>query len=121
MIESREMICILCPRGCRIKVTKAEDGTIKVENNYCPRGITYGETEVTNPVRMITSTVFITSSTHKLLPVVTNSPIPKGLIFDIMAEINKVHVKAPIKRGDVIIKNVLNTGSDIVASKSIQN
>lgn len=111
----KEFICIVCPRGCHLKV----DDEMNVTGNTCPRGKVYALNEITNPTRMITSTVAIESSELKRLPVMTSNPIPKGKIFDVMEEINKVRIKAPVKIGDVIIKNVLGLESDIIATRNI--
>ena len=114
----RNLTCIICPRGCNIKV-EIENGEIKnVEGNTCPRGYDYAVSEVTNPVRTITSTIKLESG--KMLPVKTNKPIPKKLMFKCMEEINKITAKEPIKIGDVLIENVLETGSNVVATKNIE-
>jgi CxxC motif-containing protein len=88
----RKFICIVCPKGCHLEV----DDNLKVTGNSCKRGETYGISEATNPVRMVTSTVKIKSELITRLPVRTNQPIPKSRIFDVMAEINKLEVVAPI-------------------------
>ena len=111
-----ELICITCPRGCHLQV----DENLNVSGNMCPRGAIYAKAELTHPVRMVTSSVNIDSQIESRLPVKTKDPIPKELIFKIMEEIEKVSVKAPIKIGDVIIKDVLGTGVDIVATKNIE-
>ena len=110
-----ELICITCPRGCHLSV----DENLNVTGNSCPRGALYAKAELTHPVRMVTSSVNITSKIESRLPVKTKEPIPKELIFKVMDEIYKVSVKAPIKIGDVVIKDILGTGVDIVACKNI--
>ena len=115
----REMICIVCPKGCRLQVEEKPDGEIIVMGNGCNRGIPYAKKELTNPTRVITSTVKITGGIHKRLPVKTSTDIPKGLNFDVMRELEKIEVQAPIKVGTVLIKNVLGTGADIVATRNM--
>lgn len=110
-----ELICITCPRGCHLSV----DENLNVTGNTCPRGVLYAKAELTHPVRMVTSSVNVDSKIESRLPVKTKEPIPKELIFKVMEEIYKVSVKAPIKIGDVIIKDVLGTGVDIVSCKNI--
>lgn len=110
-----ELICITCPRGCHLKV----DENLNVTGNMCPRGAIYAKAELTHPVRMVTSTVYISSLESSRVPVKTKDPIPKELIFKVMEEIDKTKVKAPIKIGDVVIKNILGTGVDVVATKNI--
>ena len=53
------------------------------------------------------------------LPVKTAQEIPKGKIFDCMDALAKVVVKAPVKMGDVVLKDVCGTGIDIVATKTM--
>ena len=112
-----ELICIVCPQGCHLKVDEAND--YKVTGNSCPRGAEYGKKELVNPTRVITTTVAIEGGIYRRIPVKTAGDIPKGMIFDIMDEINKVVVKAPIKVGDVIIENVLGTGVNVVSAKTM--
>ena len=112
----KELICITCPRGCHLQV----DDDLNVTGNMCPRGAAYAKAELTHPTRMVTSSVWVESKIESRLPVKTKEPIPKELIFPIMEEIKKVSVKAPIRIGDVIIKDVLGTGLDIVATKNIE-
>ena len=111
----KELICITCPRGCHLSV----DDNLNVTGNMCPRGAMYAKAELTHPTRMVTSSVNVISEIESRLPVKTKEPIPKELIFKVMEEIMKVSVKAPIKIGDVVIKDVLGTGVDIVATKNI--
>ena len=112
----KELICITCPRGCHLQV----DDNLNVTGNMCPRGAAYAKAELTHPVRMVTSSVTVISEVESRLPVKTKDPIPKELIFNVVEEIKKVQVKAPIIIGDVIIKDVLGSGVDIVATKNIE-
>ncbi len=112
----KELICIICPKGCHLSI----DDNLNVTGNTCNRGKVYAVKEVTNPERTLTSTVKVINSNIKRLPVVTSNPIPKSMIFKVMAEINKIEVTAPIKIRDVIIPNVLGLGVDIIASKEIK-
>lgn len=112
----KEMICISCPRGCHLKV---DTDTLKVTGNTCIRGEKYGISEVTAPKRIITSTCLIEGGTIPRISVKSKDPLPKELIFQVMKAINKIRLKAPININDVIIKNVLNTGVDIIATKSV--
>lgn len=112
----KELICILCPRGCRLKV----DDDLNVTGNFCPRGILYAKTEMTNPTRIVTSTVKIKAKNAVRLSVKTAQAIPKGKMFDCMRELDKVMVEAPIRIGDVIVYNICETGVDVVATKDIE-
>lgn len=117
----KEMVCIVCPMSCHLCV-EIENGTVKgVTGNTCPRGAKYATDEIINPTRMVTSTVVIKNAKITRLPVATEKPIPKDKIFNVMDEINRVIVKAPIKLGDVIIENVSKTGINIIATRSFDS
>ena len=115
----RELICICCPKGCHLKVNIDEN---KVSGNSCKRGAEYGLNEVTNPVRVITTTVKVEDGVLPVVPVKTKEPIPKGLNFQCMKEINKIEtLKKYFQDTDIIIKNVLGTGVDIVACRDVSS
>lgn len=117
----RKLICIACPMGCHLTVFEdknAPEGW-RVEGNTCKKGAAYGVKEVTCPSRTLTSTVKITGGKLCRLPVVTNGEIPKEKLFDAMKQLNQVVVTAPVKRGDVIIESLADTGIALVASRSI--
>ncbi|MBD7915954.1 DUF1667 domain-containing protein [Clostridium sp. Sa3CUN1] len=112
----KELICISCPMGCHLKV---DTDKLEVTGNTCKRGKIYGINEVTNPVRVVTTTVKIEGGEHTVLPVKTKMPIPKDLNFKCIEELNKITVKSPIKMGDVIIENILDTGVDVIATRDL--
>jgi CxxC motif-containing protein len=103
--------------GCHLEVDVEND--YKVTGNQCKRGIDYAKKELTNPTRTITSTVRITGGIYNRLPVKTDKEIDKILIFDVMELLNEIIVTSPIKMGDIILKNVLGTDVNIVASRSM--
>lgn len=116
----KDITCIVCPRGCRMTVNNI-DGQYIVEGNSCIRGSKYGIDEVTNPRRVITSTVRLNGSYLNMLPVKTAGSIPKDMMFDIMKVLAEITVTTPVNVGDVIVKNVLDTGVDIVSTKTMMN
>ena len=111
----KEFTCIICPRGCRLTV----DDNMNVTGNTCPRGKQYAISELTNPVRTITSSVRVNNRDDLLVSVKTSGSIPKGKIFDVMEEINKLSVEAPTRIGDVVKKDILGLGVDIIVTKNI--
>ncbi len=116
-MEKRELICVACPLGCPITVTIDDNGNVTdVTGNTCKRGDAYAHTEVTNPTRMLTTTVRVEGGNSYVVPVKSANPIPKGMMFECMEIINKAAVKAPVKIGDVVIENILGTGVDIIAT-----
>ena len=112
----KELICIMCPKGCRLTV----DDDLNVTGNGCVRGVTYGKQEVTDPRRYLTSTVKVVSKRYKRLPVISSGDLPKDRVTDVVKFLDTVEVKAPIKVKDVVVKDVLGLGVDILATRTIE-
>jgi CxxC motif-containing protein len=119
--NEKDLICILCPLGCKMKVSgcadKPED--LVIRGQQCKKGREYAFEEYTNPTRTLTSTVVIHNAPLARMPVKTNKALPKHLIFQAMKEINKVELTAPVKIGTAVIKNLLKTDIDVVATRSM--
>ena len=112
----KELTCIVCPRGCLLKV----DEQMNVTGNACPRGKIYAINELTNPTRTITSSIRVTNRPYTLVSVKTSNPIPKGKMFEVMQEIDKLSIEAPTSIGQIVKKNILGLESDIIITKVIE-
>lgn len=117
-METRELTCISCPIGCPLTVTMDGIRVVSVTGNSCKRGEIYAGKEVTNPTRIVTSTVRVEGGTLDMVSVKTREDIPKEKIFDCIKALKGVVVKAPVQIGQVIVKDAAGTGVDIVATKS---
>lgn len=114
----KNLVCVSCPLGCPIEVEMENGEVISVTGNTCKRGDLYARTEMTHPVRSLTSTVKVEGGVHPVVPVKSASPVPKEKMLDCMKVINSVTVKAPVKIGDVVITDILGTGVNIVATNN---
>lgn len=119
-VAADEMVCIVCPRGCRMKASRACDGSISVVGNTCARGLEYARAEFSAPRRMITSTVAMENGPIKRLPVITSAAVPKERIFDVMAQLKTLRVKTPVTVNQVVLKDVLGLGVDILSAREIR-
>ncbi|EGS31789.1 MULTISPECIES: DUF1667 domain-containing protein [Megasphaera] len=119
-VETKQMNCIMCPMGCLLTVTLTDGAVTDVKGNTCPRGEIYAHQELTNPQRMLTSTVSVQGGVLALLPVVSKTTLPKGKILECANELRNISVEAPIKTGDVIVSNILGLGVDIIASRDME-
>lgn len=113
------LVCIVCPRGCTMEVTKNEDGTFEVAGNSCKRGKEFAISEQTMPMRTICSTAATAFRDVPVIPVRVSSDIPKEKIFDVMKEINNLVITERVGRGDTVIENVLGLGVDVIATSNI--
>ncbi len=118
-MKTVNLICIGCPLGCPLTVEMEDDEVKAVSGNTCPRGDAYARKELTNPTRIVTSTVRVAGGKLAMVSVKTASDIPKGKIFDCVKALKDVEVKAPVKIGDVIVENVAGTGVNIIATKNV--
>lgn len=116
---TRDLTCIGCPLGCSITVTMENGEVTSVTGNTCPRGDAYARKEVTNPTRIVTSTVRVKGGVLPMVSCKTKSDIPKGKIFDITKALEAVEVNAPVHIGDVLVTDIAGTGVEIVATKEI--
>lgn len=116
----KSLICIGCPMGCALSVTLENGEVTEVTGNTCKRGDIYARKEVTNPTRIVTSTVKVSGGTLAMVSVKTKTDIPKGKIFDCVKALKTVCVKAPVHIGNVILENVADTGVDIIATKNVE-
>ena len=114
----KNFICLACPNSCRLTVWE-ENGEVRVEGASCPRGVAHGQSEYRHPVRMLTTTVVIEGALQRRLPVVSSRELPKEKLADCLKLLYGLRVKAPVRRGDVIVKDIGGTGTDILASRSM--
>ena len=118
-MEKRELTCIGCPLGCMITVETDGGEVISIKGSTCKRGEEYARKEVTNPTRIVTSTVMAAGGHLDMVSVKTKEDVPKSKVFDCVKALKGIRVTAPVHIGDVIVKNVAGTGVDVVATKEI--
>lgn len=116
---NREFVCILCPNGCDLSVTVNGGNIEHLEGAGCKKGQEYVQQELFAPERNIATSVKVEGGNMPLVSVRLNAAIPKEKIFEVMAEIKKVKVEAPVSIGQVLIKDVLGLGRDVIATKNV--
>ena len=114
----RKLVCIVCPMGCRLEVSGAVDN-LKVTGGRCKKGIAYAHDEITNPVRMVCTTVKIEGGIHNVIPVKTDKPIPDKYKMDVVRAVNNIVLKSPVKIGDVVISDLFGTGVNVIAERDM--
>jgi CxxC motif-containing protein len=119
MKDKRALICVTCPMGCRLDVTVADGQVVAAEGQGCKHGLAYAQDEITNPRRVVTTTVRVQAGRHPLLPVYTDCPFPKGQILPLLAELRQIAVNAPVQAGQVILADALGTGINVLASRDM--
>ncbi len=118
MTTTISYLCIGCPLGCRLEVDEDEEGQmVEVRGFSCKRGKTYAMQEHTAPQRTVTTTVGVTGGLHARLPVRTDGTVAKARVMDVCRFLRTITVSAPVQMGDVIVANVRNTGTNVVATR----
>jgi len=117
---AKELVCIVCPLGCRMSVRMSPSGEVLgVDGNTCGRGNAYAVAEATSPKRTLPTTVRIRGAFLKRLPVRTAEAIPKELLLRSMEDIRRIEVRAPISMGDIVMEDIAGTGVALIASRSM--
>lgn len=121
-METKNLTCIGCPLGCQIEVKHDNGEVLSVTGNTCPRGDAYARKEVTNPTRIVTSTVRVFGSRTGAVTVSckTKSDVPKKKIFECIRDIRGMAVPTPVHIGDVIKADIAGTGVDLIATKNVE-
>jgi len=114
-----QLICILCPRGCHIQIQQVKDGEWKIEGHGCKRGKDYAIQEATCPLRVLTTSVWVEGGNHRLVSAKTDRSIPRDKIIESLKQTKGLTVKAPINIGDILVKNIVGTGANLVATRKI--
>lgn len=119
-METRNLVCIGCPMGCLLKVEMQEGNVLSVTGNTCPKGEQYARKEVTDPTRIVTTTVRVIGGEDAMVSVKTEKDIPKGKIFECVRALKEVQVSAPVQIGDVILDDAAGTGVHVVATNAVR-
>ena len=123
MILKENMTCIICPMGCSMEVTIEEENgakkVVSVAGNGCPRGPVYAGKEIQNPARTLTTTIAVTGGNLKLVPVKTLGEVPVRMLMPCMEVIKRAKCEAPVETGQIIVRDILGTGVDVVACADV--
>lgn len=113
----KELICIVCPKGCRLRVD--EEQGYAVSGQGCPRGEAYAKAELTHPTRVLTTTVRIKGALHRRCPVRTGGPIPREEMAALMRRLDSVVLQAPVTAGQVVLQNVCGTSYPVIVTRDM--
>ena len=117
-MEPETLICITCPKGCALSIMREGDTVLEAKGG-CARGFEYAKREIADPRRMVASTVRIQGALHPLLPVYTSAPIPKAKIRQLLNELRRLELHAPVQMGEVVLPDALCTGVDVIACRDM--
>jgi len=113
------LTCVLCPVGCELEVLKDAPDGLQVQGNQCDKGIPFALEEVLHPKRNLATSVPVRGTVSKMVSVRLSGPVPREMIFPILAEISRLKPEVPVHRGDVLIADVLGTGVDVLATRTV--
>jgi len=119
-VEKRHFTCVTCPVGCEIDVELQDGRVVSMEGNKCDKGEEFILQELEEPMRILTTTVRLKGARWAMLPVRTDAPVPRRLLFQAIEELAGVELQAPVKLYDVVLKNVAGTGANIVATRNME-
>ena len=115
----KTIICTVCPQGCEIEAVFTDASDIVVKGFSCPRGERYALDECLAPKRVFTSSVRTNAAGRRMLPVRTKEPIAKEMLLPCAEAVKEIRVDGPVRAGEVIRRNFLGTGTDLIASMTL--
>jgi CxxC motif-containing protein len=113
------LTCVLCPVGCELEVSRGESSDVQVIGNQCDKGIPFAVEEVLHPKRNLATSVPVRGTAATMVSVRLSGRVPRDMIFPILAEIARLRPEAPVRRGQVLIADVLGTGVDVIATRTV--
>ena len=120
MTRQARITCVGCPMGCEVTLTIGDKGEVTgITGNACKEGKKYVMEEYESPVRVLTATVLTVNSSRPLLSVRTDKAIPKIRLTEGMCVLVRVRAKPRLRAGDIIVANLLGTGSNVVATSDL--
>ena len=125
-MSEKKITCVTCPLGCKLKINIENNKIVSISGSQCKKGIKFAEEEIKDPRRILTTTIKLKTQGRReaafnRLPVRSVTPAPKDKILEIIKEVRKIKVSPPVKMGDIIAKNIIGSGVDIIASMSVGN
>ena len=120
--KKKKIICTNCPLGCKINLVYADADEVEIieaQGDRCKRGLEFAKQEITDPLRVVVTSVRVEDGEIPMASVRSDKPVPLRLMEEIMGVIRQTKVSAPVKRGDIIIENVLNTGANIISTRTV--
>jgi CxxC motif-containing protein len=118
----KQITCIICPIGCRVSIETSNDTSqpdFIFSGNQCKKGMEFAKTELMFPVRTLTTTVRTVFAHVPVVPVRTNTEVPKEKIPEIMKELSKIIISNNIGIGEKLVTNILNTECDIILTSDL--
>ena len=120
--RKKEIICILCPLGCRGTVNLDEKGKVGQAENYrCKKGREHAMIEGSTPMRVLTGTVLVDSTRRILLPVRTDRPVPRDILMECARLLCRIKLKAPVEIGEIIVPDIMGSGASVVSSARLES
>lgn len=119
MSKKERIICVNCPRGCKIDLTVEAEQILEITGNRCPKGEKYARSEFKCPTRILPTTVLVKGGKLPLVPVKTAQPIPKDKLEEAMKVLAEVEIEAPVELGEVVVEDILKTGVNVVTTRDL--
>ncbi len=118
-VETHAYLCTGCPLGCRLEVDAIDDEVVEVRGFSCKKGERYGRQEHTDPRRPVSTTVWIEGAAIRRAPVRAADSVPRDQIRDVVEALRGLIVPAPVRRGDVVLRDVCGTGVDVIVTRDL--
>ena len=117
--EKKHFVCVVCPIGCEIDVVHDGGKVISMEGNECKKSEEFVNQELIEPMRILTTTIRIQGARWAVIPVRSDKAVPKRLFPQIMKQLRRIELQAPVNMLDVVVKDIVGTGANIIATRNM--
>lgn len=123
-----ELVCILCPTGCRLRLRGNNSGVepsgatpteMEISGAACERGWAYALEEVVSAMRTFTGTVRVAGGRRPVVSVKSDRPVPRHELIDVAKVTGGTIADAPVAAGDEIAVG-LPGGVKLIATATVR-
>lgn len=114
------LTCVLCPVGCELEV-QGDGRDLDIQENQCDKGIDFAREEILHPKRNPATSVPLAGTSDRMVSVRLSAPVPRAMIRPVLEEIGRLRPKPPVRRGDILLRNVSGTGADVIATRTLSD
>lgn len=112
------LTCGLCPVSCELEARR-HGGDLEIRGNQCEKGVDFAREEILHPKRNLATSVPLAGTDSRMVSVRLSAPVPRTMMGPVLAEISRLRPRSPIRRGDILLRDVSGTGADVIATRTL--
>ncbi len=115
----RDLVCIVCPKGCRLTLEYEGNNLLSVGGATCPKGKEYATSEISDPRRNFAGSVTIRGGRFRTCSVKSSHSIPLDKLIRLGELSHGITIDAPVNVGDTVASGLLDGEVDLIATRKV--